>query len=75
MYSTKRPATGPSDRARQQFGDVPIQVLVGRNADGVVHTALFEYLVDFGFGKGRVGPHHFLPVLLLPLDLGQKMLA
>jgi DEAD/DEAH box helicase len=44
--------TGPSHRTRHQLGDVPFQVLVGRNADGVVYIPLFERLVDFGFGKG-----------------------
>ena len=65
--------TGPSHRTRQQFGDVPFQDLVSRNADGVVYIPLIERLVDFGFRKGGVGPKsNFLAEFLLALDFRQQ---
>src|SRR6516225_5646418 len=42
----QRLEAGPSHRTRQQLGDIPFQVLVGRNADGVAYTPLFERLVE-----------------------------
>ena len=42
----QRLEAGPSHRTRLQLGDIPFQVLVGRNADGVAYTPLFERLVE-----------------------------
>ena len=57
-------------RPRQQLRDVPLQAVVGRNADGALHAALLQHLVDLGPGEGGIGPEHdFLAQFLLPRDL------
>ena len=62
-----------SHRARQQLRDVPLQAVVGRDADRVLHAPLLQRLVDFWLGEGSVGPkHHLLALLLLLLDFRQQ---
>ena len=64
---------GPSHRSRQQLRDVPLQAVVGRDADRVRDAPLLQRLVDLRFGKSGVGPKGYLVTqLLLPLDLGQQ---
>ena len=56
-----------------QFPSRPLQVLVGRNTDGVLHAPAFQRLVNLWLGEGGVGSkRHFLAQLLLPLDLRQQ---
>ena len=63
----------PSYRTRQQFGDVPLQTLVGRDSNSIFHATLFQRLVHLRPGEGRVTPEgDLLPHLLLPLDLWQQ---
>src|ERR1022692_4864330 len=67
--------TGPSYRPRQQLVDVPLQIAVGRDADGVLRAPLLQRFVDLRLGEGRVGPkHHLFAQLLLPLNLGKQQL-
>ena len=47
---------GPAHRTFQQLLDVPLQVFVGRYADGVLHAPLLQRFVNPRLGKGRVGP-------------------
>src|SRR5713226_3420161 len=57
---------------RQQFRNVPLQALVGRYADGILHAPLLQCFIDLRFGKGRVRPEsNFLALRLLALDLRQ----
>ncbi len=65
--------TGTPHRARQQFGHIPFQVLIGRNADGVLHAPTFQRLVNLRLGKGCIGTkRNFPPEFLLPLNLRQQ---
>src|SRR6266568_3646674 len=60
-----RPPHGP----RQQLRNVPLQAIVGWNANRIRHTALHQRFVDLRFGKGRVRPEsNFLALRLLTLD-------
>ena len=52
----QRLCTGPSHRTRQQFGNVSFQVVIGRNADGVLHAPILQRFVNLRLGKGCVGP-------------------
>src|SRR5208337_4125473 len=64
-----------SRRQGQQLRDVPFQVAVGRNANGVFHALFLQRLVDLRPGKGRITPGgDLLSHLLLPLDLRQQEL-
>src|SRR5258708_14401184 len=49
----------------QQICDVPLQALIGPDADGVLHTAILQCLVDLWFGKSSAGTkdHLFAPPL------------
>ena len=68
-----RLVAGPPRRARQQFGDVPLQALVCGDVDGVPHVPLFQRLVDLRLGKGSVATKdHLLTKLLLAPDLQQQ---
>ena len=65
--------TRSSHWPRQQLRDVPLQAVIGRDANGILHVPLLQRLVDLRLGKGCVGPkHYFLAQLLLPLNLGQQ---
>src|ERR1700680_1065564 len=65
--------TGAAQGTLQQFRKVPLQILVGRYADGILHAALLQRFVDLRFGKGRVRPEsYFLALRLLTLDLRQQ---
>jgi hypothetical protein len=67
--------TRSSHRARQQFGNVPLQALVGWDANCIFHAPLLQRLIDLGPGKGRITPEgNRLPHLLLPCDLRQQEL-
>src|SRR6266849_5479291 len=60
-------AAGPSRGPEQDLGNLPLQGLVGWNADRIHHAALLECFVDLRFGKGRVRPEsNFLA--LPPVD-------
>jgi hypothetical protein len=60
-------------KARQQLRNVPLQTVVGRDADSVLHAPLLQRFVDLRLGEGRVGTkHHLFAQLLLPLDLGKQ---
>lgn len=64
---------GPPRRARQQFLDVPQQVVVRGRPNRIFHPALLQRFVDLWFGKCGIGPKHsFLTHTLLTLDLGKK---
>src|SRR2546426_4974814 len=54
-----------ADGTRQQLRNVPLQVLVGWYADGVLHSPLLQRLIDLWFGKGRVRPESYLLALRL----------
>jgi hypothetical protein len=41
--------TVPAHRARQQFGNISFQVVVGRNADGIFYATLFQSFVSASF--------------------------
>src|ERR1035437_9754902 len=45
---------GPAYRARQQFRNVPLQVVVGRNANRVLHASLLQRLISLRLGEGCV---------------------
>src|SRR5712692_5508239 len=63
-------AAGPSWGPEQDLGDLPLQALVGWNADRIHHAALLQRFVNLRFGKGRVRSECILLVLrLLTLDL------
>ena len=51
---------GPAHRARHQFGNISFQVVVRRNANGVLHAPLLQRLIDLRFGEGGVGTKHHL---------------
>jgi len=58
---------------RQPRSNIPLQAVVGRKADGVLHTSLFQGFVDLRPGESGVGPKdHCLASLLLTLDLRQQ---
>jgi hypothetical protein len=60
----------PSHGTRQQLRNIPLQAIVGWNADRIHHTAFLQGFVDLRFGKGRVRPEsNFLALRLLTLDL------
>ena len=55
-------------KTRQQFGNIPFQVVVGRNADGVFHAPLLQCFVNLRLGKGGIcSKRDFLSRLLLSL--------
>src|SRR6266849_4271274 len=39
---------------RQQLRNVPLQALVGRYSDGILHAPLLQRFLNLGLGKGRV---------------------
>jgi hypothetical protein len=60
-------------RARQQFLDVALQVVIRRKPNRVLHPALFQRFIDLRFGKRSIRPkHYFLTHALLALDFSQK---
>src|SRR5713226_8872884 len=64
-------AAGPSRGPEQDLGNLPLQALVGWNAERIHHAALLQGFVNPRFGKGRVRPEsNFLALSLLTLDLG-----
>ena len=51
----------------------PLQLLVGRDANDVVHSAILQRLVDLRLGEGGVGAERqSLAFSLLALDLGHQ---
>ena len=55
---------------------VPLQVVVGGKAKGVLNVSRFQRLVQLRLGKGGVAAEsHFLALRLLPLDLGQQQFS
>jgi hypothetical protein len=65
----------PGDRNRRVL-DRQLQVLVGRDADGVAHAACLQRLVNLRPCKGGVGPERdVLPLGLLAVDLRQEQLV
>jgi IS66 C-terminal element len=46
-----RPLAWPPHRSSQQLPDVPVQILVGRKADRVLHVSFFQRLVQSGLAK------------------------
>ena len=68
-------ATRPARRAKQDVFDRQFQALVGRNANGVLHSAFLRKLINLRLGKGRIAPEGDLFARsLLALDLGQQQL-
>ena len=41
-----------SDRPRKQLGNIPLQVLLGRDADGILHALVLQGFTDPRIGKG-----------------------
>jgi Transposase DDE domain group 1 len=71
----RRFVAGPSHWPGQQLDNVPLQVVVERKANGVLHVPLFQRLVEFRLGEGHVGAEDYLLALpLLALNLGQQQL-
>ena len=63
----------PSHWPRQQFPNVPLQMVVGPKADRILHVPFFERFVQLRLGKGRVGPEDYLLAQrLLAFNLGQQ---
>src|ERR1700677_3809774 len=63
----------PSHWPRQQLPNVPLQIVVRRKADRILHVTFFQRHVELRLGKGRVTTEdHLLAPRLLPLDLGQQ---
>jgi hypothetical protein len=63
----------PPHRPRQQLVDVPLQVLIRGNPDGILHSSLLQRFVNLRLGESGIGSkHHFLAQRLLPLNLGQQ---
>jgi hypothetical protein len=63
----------PSHWPRQQLSNVPLQIVVRRKAERVLHVTFFQRLVELRLGKGRVTTEDYLlAARLLPLDLGQQ---
>src|SRR5450432_1408739 len=61
--------------SRQQLRNVPLQVLVGWYADGVLDAPLLQRLIYLRLGEGGVcSKHHVLAQLLLALNLRQQQL-
>src|ERR1039458_2902558 len=62
-------AAGPSRGPEQDLGNLPLQALVGWNADRIKHAALLPRFLDLRVGKGRVRPEsNFLALRLLTLS-------
>jgi hypothetical protein len=67
------PLAWPSHWPRQQLPNVPLQMVVRRKADRVLHITFFQRLVELRLGKGGVAAEgHFFALRLLSLDLGQQ---
>ena len=63
----------PSHWPRQQLRDVPLQIVVRRNADRILHLPFFQRLVQLRLGKGRIGAEDYLLAQpLLAFNLGQQ---
>src|SRR5208283_5776414 len=63
----------PSHWPRQQLRNVPLQIVIGRKADRVLHVPFFEGLVELRLGKGGIAAEDYLLVQrLLALNLGQQ---
>jgi hypothetical protein len=72
VATARRGRRGPGSR-NPALGNVPLQVGVGRKADGVLHASLLQGFVDLRLGEGGVGPKdHFFALLLLALDLREQ---
>src|ERR1019366_3130827 len=70
LVPDERLAAGPTHRTKQDIGDLPLEILVGRDADRVLDAACLQRLVDLRLRKGGVGAErHMLPLRLLALDL------
>ena len=69
LVPDERLAAGPPRRPGEKTSNIPLQILIGRNADRIRHTALLKCLVDFWFGKRRIGSERDVLALgLLALD-------
>ena len=67
------PPGGPSRRAKQDVFDLQIQAFVGRNANGVLHSAFLRRLINLQLRKGRIAPQgDLLARNLLLLDFRQQ---
>jgi hypothetical protein len=61
------PQPGLSLWTRQQFGNLPFQVIVGRNPDGILDAAFFQGVANIRLGKDRVDLNrNFLTHSVLP---------
>jgi hypothetical protein len=61
---------GRPGRRKQDVFDLQLQILVGRDANRVLHAACLQRLVDLRLGEGRVSPdRNPLPLGVLALDL------
>jgi hypothetical protein len=75
LVPDERRATGPTRRPKQEVLDRQLQVLVGRDTDGVLDAACLQRLVDLRPCEGGVGPERDRPALgLLAVDLGHEEL-
>ena len=76
LVPDKRLAAGPSWRSNEEIGDLPLQILVGRDADCVLDAACLQRLVDLRLRKGGVSAErHALTLGLLALDLRHQQLV
>ena len=69
-------AARPSRRTKQDVFDVQLQALVRRHANGIVHVALLERLVDLRLGERRVRAERYARALrLLPVNLRHEQVG
>jgi hypothetical protein len=73
LVPDERFATRPTWRPKQEVFDFYLQILVGRNADGVAHAACLERLVDRRSRESGIGAERdALSLGLLAVDLGHE---
>ena len=76
LVAHQRLAARPSRRAKQDVFDLQLQVLVRRNADGIVHVALLEGVVDLRLGeRGGRAERHAFALRLLPFNFRHEQVV
>jgi hypothetical protein len=53
----------PSHRPGQQLRNLPLQIVVRREANGVLHVTFFQRFVQLWLGKGGIGAKDYLLAL------------
>ena len=73
LYRTSGLRLGRPAGRNQDVGELPLEILVGRDADRVLDAACLQRLVDLRPREGGVGPERdALSLGLLAVDLGHE---